>query len=94
MNRPPERDPAEPDKPAIRRMGRAYQGAFEAVIAVAVAGVAGGFADAWLGTSPIFLMAGVILGFGSFALRLFRLMQELGKEQSGGEDPPDASDAR
>jgi len=64
-------------------MGRAYQAAFEAVIAVVVAGAAGGFADQRFGTAPILLLLGVLLGFGTFVLRLVRLMKELAPPPGG-----------
>lgn len=71
------------------QMGRTYQAAFEAVMAVAVAGVAGAFADTWLGTAPLFLVIGVLLGFGAFVLRMVRLLGELEarrREGSGADD--------
>ncbi|NNL67873.1 MAG: AtpZ/AtpI family protein [Myxococcales bacterium] len=76
MNRKTDRSSSEP-RSANRRMGRAYQASFEAVIAVAVGGAAGGWADQRFGTAPFLLLTGVILGFGTFVLRLVRLMKEL-----------------
>lgn len=68
-------------------MGRAYQAAFEAAIAVVVGGAAGGFADQRFGTAPLLLLMGVLLGFGAFVLRLVRLMQEMARRKaSDGRD--------
>jgi F0F1-type ATP synthase assembly protein I len=81
MNHEPEKGASSPANaaPSQRKqgIGRAYQAAFEAVIAVVVAGAAGGFADQRFGTAPLLLMLGVLLGFGTFVLRLVRLMKEL-----------------
>jgi len=68
-----------------RQMGRTYQAAFEAVMAVAVAGVAGAFADTWLGTTPLLLLVGVVVGFGAFVLRMVRLMNELAARSGDGD---------
>jgi len=75
-------------------MGRAYQGAFEAVIAIVVAGVLGGFADAWLGTSPWLLIAGVILGFGAFVLRLVRMLEWMNQRSAERASSDAEDDAR
>lgn len=85
MNRAQDEGPSTPsgtDKPSGMKMGRAYQAAFEATIAVVVAGAAGGYADQRFDTAPMFLIVGVLLGFGTFVLRLVRLMNEL----AGAED--------
>jgi F0F1-type ATP synthase assembly protein I len=66
-----------------RRQGAAYQGAFEAVTAILIAGLAGYFADEHFGTSPRYLILGFLIGFGSFVLRLVRLGRAM---QSGSED--------
>lgn len=73
----------------VPQMGRTYQAALEAVMAVAVAGVAGAFADTWLDTGPLFLVVGVLVGFGAFVLRMVRLLDELAarsRERSGTDD--------
>jgi F0F1-type ATP synthase assembly protein I len=87
---PSNRHPAGP-KPRMK-MGRAYQAAFEATIAVVVAGAAGGFADQRFGTAPMFLIAGVLLGFGTFVLRLVRLMNELAQRPQGADAPDEADE--
>lgn len=62
-----------------RRQALAYQGAFEAVIAVLVAGGIGHLADRRFGSEPTGLLIGVAVGFGSFVLRLLRLGEQLRK---------------
>jgi F0F1-type ATP synthase assembly protein I len=56
-----------------RRKGAAYQGAFEAALAILIAGFAGKFADDHFGTAPRYLLIGFFIGFCSFVLRLVRL---------------------
>lgn len=83
------RDQDEPSRTRSQsgmRMGRSYQAAFEATIAVVVAGAVGGWADQRFGTTPILLIAGVLLGFGTFVLRLVRLMKELARQPQDAED--------
>ncbi len=58
---------------AARRQNAAYQGAFEAVIAILIAAGIGYWADQRFGTSPRYLLIGVVVGFVSFVLRLVRL---------------------
>ena len=53
-----------------RRGAKAYQAALEAVFSIPIAGGLGYWADAHFGTSPILLLAGLVLGFASFVLRL------------------------
>jgi len=92
MNRAQDEGPTTPSgsgrdgtgKPPGMKMGRAYQGAFEATIAVVVAGAAGGYADQRFDTAPMFLIAGVLLGFGTFVLRLVKLMNELAAKTAEG----------
>ncbi len=67
--------------------GSAYQGAFEAGLAVVVGVAAGAYADSKFDTSPIFLFTGVILGFGTFVLRLVRLLRALQPPADSGEKP-------
>ena len=65
MNRAQDEGPSTPPgsgKKSGIRMGRAYQAAFEATVAVVVAGAAGGFADQRFDTAPMFLIVGVLLG--------------------------------
>lgn len=58
---------------AVRRQGAAYVGALEAVFALLIAIGLGYWADQGLGSAPIGLLAGVVLGFAAFVLRLVRM---------------------
>ena len=69
-----------------RRLGKAYQGAVEAVLAIVVAAMIGAFADSRFGTSPILLFVGLALGFGTFVLRLVRLLREMEPESEEEKD--------
>lgn len=70
---------------SVRKQGAAYQGALEAVFAILIAVAAGYLVDQRFGTSPRFLFVGVVLGFGAFVLRLWRLGRAL--QPPGGEEP-------
>ncbi len=59
------------------RQGRAYQGAVEAVFAILVAVGIGYWADERFATSPRYVLIGLVIGFGSFVLRLVRLGRRL-----------------
>jgi F0F1-type ATP synthase assembly protein I len=51
------------------------------VIAVGVCGVLGYFADRWLTTSPVLLIAGILTGVVAGALQAYRLiLKQLDKE--------------
>jgi len=65
--------------------GAVYQGAFEAVMAIPIAGFAGMLADDYFGTEPRYLLIGFAIGFGSFVLRLVRL----GRAQQGTAEDDD-----
>jgi len=69
-----------------RRQGLAYQGAFEAVIAVLIASGLGLWADGHFGTSPRYLLVGTVIGFGSFVMRLLRLGRQLHEQDPSDED--------
>ena len=64
-----------------RNLGSAYQGSLEAALAVAVSVGLGVLADDYFDTSPWFLFIGLGIGFGSFVLRLYRMMDELNEQQ-------------
>jgi F0F1-type ATP synthase assembly protein I len=76
-------DPTDPtnDEPASQREGRrkglAYQGAFEAVMAIPIAIGGGYWLDRRFDTPPIFLILGAAIGFGAFVLRLVQLGRQL-----------------
>lgn len=75
------------EKRSRDRQVAAYQGAFEAVFAILVAGFIGKLADDHFGTAPRYLLVGFAIGFCSFVLRLLRLGRRL---QSSAE--PDETD--
>jgi F0F1-type ATP synthase assembly protein I len=56
-----------------RRQGAVYQGAFEAVIALLIAGGVGAWLDGYFDTAPWLLLIGTVIGFASFTVRLIRL---------------------
>jgi F0F1-type ATP synthase assembly protein I len=73
---PPSGDPA-PNQQEARRKGLAYQGAFEAVMAIPITIGIGYWLDGRFDTSPILLLLGAVIGFASFVLRLVRLGRQL-----------------
>lgn len=68
---------------SARRQGLAYQGAFEAVIAILIAAGLGLWADTRFDTSPLYLFIGTAAGFGAFVLRLVRLGRQLQEAADG-----------
>ncbi len=74
---PPNEDPASPEQTVQRRGVAAYQGAFEAVLAIPIAIGGGYWLDGRFDTTPILLLVGAAIGFGAFVLRLLRLGQQL-----------------
>jgi F0F1-type ATP synthase assembly protein I len=73
---PPSEDPASKQQEA-RRKGLAYQGAFEAVLAIPIMIGFGYWLDGRFHTSPILLLLGAVIGFAAFVLRLVRLGRQL-----------------
>jgi ATP synthase protein I len=74
---------------SARRQGLAYQGGAEAVFAILIAAGIGYWADGRFGTSPWLLLLGLVIGFSSFVLRLFRLGRQLEKLPPAGGSGPD-----
>ncbi len=68
----------------VRWLGRAYQGALEAVLALVIMPVLGAWADSRFETGPVLFLLGLAIGFGSFVLRLVRLLGELERQPPGG----------
>jgi ATP synthase protein I len=69
-----------------RRQALAYQGAFEAVVAILIAAGGGYWLDRRLGSSPWGLLIGTVLGFAAFVVRLLRLgrqIEAIGSAESG-----------
>ena len=82
-------------RPANTPMARAFEGAFESGIAVVVGVALGYYSDRWLGTEPVFLFVGLIVGAVAGFRRLLKIewpqasdpKNDLGPEQA--EDPGD-----
>jgi F0F1-type ATP synthase assembly protein I len=70
---------------AARRQGLAYQGGVEAVFAILIAAGIGYWADQHFGTSPLYLLIGMAIGFSAFVLRLLRLGRQLQQRASDTE---------
>ncbi len=74
-----------PEYPGRRRLKRAaaaagseaYQGAFEAIGSVLIAGAIGYWVDWRWATAPFGLLVGIVIGFAAMVLRLVRLGREL-----------------
>jgi len=64
----------------------------EAVLAIVIATLAGYWADAQFGTSPRWLIVGVIVGFGAFVLRLARMAKLIDEPDFGDEEDPRSPD--
>ncbi|HKA13472.1 MAG TPA: AtpZ/AtpI family protein [Myxococcota bacterium] len=82
---PQNEDPASRDQQA-RRQGLAYQGAFEAVMAIPIAIGGGYWLDRHFDKSPTFLILGAVLGFSAFVVRLLRLGRQLEMRREPGRD--------
>ena len=67
---------------AARRQGLAYQGGVEAVFAILIAAGVGYWADQHFGTSPLYLLIGMVVGFSAFVMRLLRLGRQLQQRAS------------
>lgn len=65
---------SEPSNAELAKRGAsAWQGSVEAVLSLLIAAGVGYWVDGRLGTSPRWLIVGVVIGFGSFVLRLWRM---------------------
>lgn len=87
----PTGDDAQTRQRAARRQGIAYQGAFEAFVAILIAMGIGYWVDQRFGTSPLYLLIGTAVGFAAFVLRLVRLgrqIQNLSDASDDGSGPP------
>ncbi len=60
-------------RPGIKKLGGVYQGSVEAVVALLLAMGIGYWADERYETAPWLLLLGVVIGFGAFVLRIWRL---------------------
>ena len=71
------------------RAGAAYQGAVEAVLAVLVGAGIGYWLDTKLDTSPWIFLAGLLLGFCAFIMRLLRMRRLIEDSPADGDRPAD-----
>ena len=60
-------------KPTSPNTGRAFEGAFEAALAVPLGVAVGYYLDRWLGTEPILLFVFLVLGFATSVRKLFAI---------------------
>jgi F0F1-type ATP synthase assembly protein I len=92
----PPGDDARKRQRAAKRQGIAYQGAFEAFVAILVAMGIGYWLDQRFGTSPYGLLIGTGIGFASFVLRLLRLGRQIQSLSDAPDEPagPSAKDPR
>ena len=82
--------PSGRSRAGARKAAVAYGGAVEAVLAIGVGAGLGYAADRAFDTSPGFLIAGVLLGFGSFVLLLVRMtrkLEEIPEDDAGTSNP-------
>lgn len=92
MSQPPDYPGRDRVKRAAGSLaGDAYQGAFEAVMAVLVGAGAGYWVDGRWQTTPYGVITGLVLGFAAMVLRLLRLGRELPPPEAGTQ--PGAPDA-
>jgi F0F1-type ATP synthase assembly protein I len=82
----------KPQSGGDRRQGAVYQGAFEAVIALLIAGGIGAWLDGYFDTAPWLLLIGTVIGFASFTVRLIRLGRWMKSENSGDSAETDESE--
>ncbi len=72
-------------------MAAAYQGAVESVFAFVLPTLLGWWVDEKLGTSPLLLLIGLVLGFAAFFVRLWRLRSLMGGDAGGPGRPPEST---
>jgi F0F1-type ATP synthase assembly protein I len=70
-------DRRDEEVPPKSRQGAAYQGALEAVFAILIGAFLGRLADDHFGTTPRYLLVGLLVGFAAFVLRLVRMRRYL-----------------
>lgn len=86
-----EKDRGPEGDSAQRRMAAAYQGAVESVFAFLLPSLLGWWIDGKLGTSPAFLLIGLVLGFAAFFIRLWRMRDLMSGPRGEGPGPPESS---
>lgn len=60
----------------------------EAVLSIPAGALLGYGLDAWLGTGPIFVLVGLVLGFAAFVAGAVRLARRGNENPSEDGDPP------
>lgn len=98
-----DRDPESEDERRPRTMsgrlgraatsgqGAAYEGAMEAILAILIAVGLGYWADQSFGSEPIGLIAGAVIGFAAFVLRLWRMNELVQQAAAEAETEPQRS---
>jgi F0F1-type ATP synthase assembly protein I len=86
VSQPPDYPGRERFKRAAAAAGsEAYQGAFEAIGSVLIAGAFGYWVDYRWDTTPVGLLVGTAIGFAAMVLRLIRLGKEIHPDSTGAE---------
>jgi len=86
VSQPPDYPGRERFKRAAAAAGsEAYQGAFEAIGSVLIAGAFGYWVDYRWDTGPVGLLVGTAIGFAAMVLRLIRLGKEIHPDSTGAE---------
>ena len=86
MSQPPDYPGRERFKRAAAAAGsEAYQGAFEAIGSVLIAGAFGYWVDYRWETQPVGLLVGTAIGFAAMVLRLVRLGKDIHPDSIGSE---------
>ena len=86
VSQPPDYPGRERFKRAAAAAGsEAYQGAFEAIGSVLIAGAFGYWVDYRWDTTPVGLLVGTAIGFAAMVLRLIRLGKEIHPDPTGAE---------
>jgi len=92
VSQPPDYPGRDRLKSAAAAAGsEAYQGAFEAIGSVLVAGAFGYWVDYRWETAPWGLLIGTVVGFAAMVLRLVRLGKELHPDTLGTEESKSGS---
>lgn len=95
MSQPPDYPGRQRFKRAAAAAGsEAYQGAFEAIGSVLIAGAFGYWVDYRWDTGPVGLLVGTAVGFAAMVLRLVRLGKEIHPDSSGSEGPEEAKSGK
>jgi F0F1-type ATP synthase assembly protein I len=95
VSEPPDYPGRERFKRAAAAAGsEAYQGAFEAIGSVLIAGAFGYWVDYRWDTAPVGLLVGTAVGFAAMVLRLIRLGKEIHPDSDSGSEESDAGSGK